>query len=162
MSLTVRAAEPDEWQALRAVRLAALLDAPDAYYSTYEQAAGRTEREWRTWLGVGGCFLAWLGGEPVGMVRVGPSAATGVGSAEPTGADLVAMWVAPATRGTGAADALMTAALDWARDHGYHHVDLEVAPGNVRAERVYARHGFVATGESTSYKCGLAMRRSFS
>jgi hypothetical protein len=41
-------------------------------------------------------------------------------------------------------------------------VDLEVAPGNVRAERVYRRHGFVVTGESTTVGCGLAMRHSFS
>jgi len=156
VTLSVRVLVPDEWQALRDVRLAALLDAPDAYYATYDSTVERTEDEWRAWPGRGVCFLAWLGGEPVGMVGIAPTVT------DPARADLFAMWVAPATRGTGTADALITAALDWARERGCRSVDLEVAPGNVRAERVYLRHGFVITGESTTVTCGVTMRRSFS
>ena len=155
MTLLVRMLVPDEWEALRDVRLAALLDAPDAYYATYDSTVERTEAEWRAWPGRGVCFLAWLGGQPIGMVGVAPTAT------DLTRADLFAMWVAPAVRGTGAADALITAALDWARQQGCHSVDLEVAPGNVRAERVYRRHGFGTTGESTTVAGGLAMRRVF-
>lgn len=155
MTLLVRMLVPDEWEALRDVRLAALLDAPDAYYATYDSTVERTEAEWRAWPGRGVCFLAWLGGQPIGMVGVAPTAT------DLTRADLFAMWVAPAVRGTGAADALITAALDWARQQGCHSVDLEVAPGNVRAERVYRRHGFGTTGEATTVAGGLAMRRVF-
>ena len=155
MTLVVRMLVPDEWEALRDVRLAALLDAPDAYYATYDSTVERTEAEWRAWPGRGVCFLAWLGGQPIGMVGVAPT------PTDPTRADLFAMWVAPAVRGTGAADALITAALDWAHEHGCHSVDLEVAPGNVRAERAYRRHGFATTGESTTVAGGLAMRRVF-
>jgi len=155
VTLLVRMLVPDEWEALRDVRLAALLDAPDAYYATYDSTVERTEAEWRAWPGRGVCFLAWLGGQPIGMVGVAPT------PTDPTRADLFAMWVAPAVRGTGAADALITAALDWAREHGCHSVELEVAPGNVRAERAYRRHGFATTGESTTVAGGLAMRRVF-
>ena len=100
-------------------------------------------------------LLAWLGGEPVGLVGVAPTVA------DPTRADLFAMWVAPAVRGSGASDALVEAALDWAREHGCRRVDLEVAPGNTRAERLYARHGFVASGEPTAIQDGVAMYRTF-
>jgi GNAT superfamily N-acetyltransferase len=156
MGLAVRVAEPDDWQALREVRLAALRDAPDAFYATYEQTVHRPEADWRAWPNRGVGFLAWLAGEPVGMVGVATAAA------DPARADLFAMWVAPPIRGSGAADALVAAALDWAREHGCASVDLEVAPGNDRAERLYARHGFVPSGEPTVIDCGLAMRLTFS
>ena len=61
-------------------------------------------------------------------------------------ADLVALWVDPAARGTGAADALVAAVLDWARGEGVATVRLHVTAGNATAERLYARHGFAPTG----------------
>src|SRR5689334_3909736 len=123
MALAVRAVVPDDWRVLREVRLAALLDAPYAFYATFEQTAARAEEEWRTWPRQGVAFLAWLGGEPVGMVGVAASTSPGLSG------DLIAMWVAPAARGTGAADALVQAAQDWAREQGWTMLDLEVAPG---------------------------------
>jgi GNAT superfamily N-acetyltransferase len=155
VTILVRAFVPDDWAVLREVRLAALLDAPYAFYSTYEQTVGRAEQEWRAWPSRGSGFLAWLAGEPVGMVAVVPTAA------DPARAELVAMWVAPAARGTGVSDALMTAALHWARAHGCATVDLDVAPGNQRAERLYARHGFLPAGESPHLPHGLTMRLTF-
>jgi hypothetical protein len=37
-------------------------------------------------------------------------------------------------------------------------VTLEVAPGNVRAEKVYARHGFAATDDMPQIAGGTVMR----
>jgi GNAT superfamily N-acetyltransferase len=152
MALDVRAVVPDDWRVLREVRLAALLDAPYAFYATFEQTAARAEEEWRSWPRQGVAFLAWLGGEPVGMVGVAASTSPGLSG------DLIAMWVAPAARGTGAADALVEAAQDWARDQGWTTLDLEVAPGNERARRLYVRNGFVAIGAASHLADGLAMR----
>jgi RimJ/RimL family protein N-acetyltransferase len=154
MPLLVRTLGPDDWEVLRDIRLAALQDSPGAFLSTYEQSLDRTETEWRAWPARGDCFAAFADGEPVGMVGVAPDEA-------PQSAELFARWVAPPARGSGAADALIRAAVDWARAHGCASVHLEVAAGNDRAERVYARHGFVPSGAPTMIACGLAMRLTF-
>jgi GNAT superfamily N-acetyltransferase len=93
--------------------------------------------------------------EPVGLVAIAES------SDEPGMADLFSMWVAPAARGTGAADALIAAALDWARARELTGVLLEVAPGNARAQRVYTRHGFTVTEEPSMIIGGSTMRLRF-
>ena len=155
-SVRVRPFAPEEWTVLREVRLAALQDSPDAFYSTYEDTKDRPEASWRAWPSCGVALGVWLDGEPVGMVGVATMAET------PRDADLFAMWVAPAARGTGAADLLVRGAIDWAERQGCTTVSLEVAPGNERAERLYARHRFVRSEEPTMVKCGQAMRRRLS
>ena len=82
---------PDDWQAYRALRLAALADAPDAFGSTLAGESALDEAAWRAKLGY----------------RV----------------------------------------LDWARAQGHDQVRAWVSEGNLAAERLYARHGFVPTGE---------------
>jgi RimJ/RimL family protein N-acetyltransferase len=152
-SLQVRPFRPDEWAVLRDVRLAALQDAPDAFYSTYEDTKDRPEASWRAWPSRGVAMGAWVDEKPVGMVGVATT------EEAPAEADLFAMWVAPTACGSGAADLLVRRAVDWAAEQGCTSVSLEVAPGNQRAERVYARHGFVLTGAAATVACGHAMRR---
>jgi RimJ/RimL family protein N-acetyltransferase len=140
----IRQLGPDDWQLLRSVRLAALLDAPEAFAGTYADAVERDEAGWRTWPGSGAVFAAVDDGDqPLGMVAV----------MDDDGAELIAMWVAPAGRGTGLADELIQTVLRWAGEHGHDHVDLEIAPGNERARRVYLRNGFVETDEPGRF-CG--------
>jgi hypothetical protein len=47
----VRPVGPDDWALLKHVRLTALADAPEAFYSTLVKEEHRTEAEWRTWAG---------------------------------------------------------------------------------------------------------------
>ena len=150
----VRQLTPDDWRILREIRLAALADAPDAFLMTYADAVGLDEQQWRIRTTRSDMFAAFVGGEPVGLVGLfGPS--------EPAGDHtLVAMWVAPALRGTGVADSLIEAAVGRATSLGATGVRLEVAPGNVRAEKVYARHGFVVTDETPEITGGTIMRRA--
>ncbi len=155
-SARVRPFASDEWTVLRDVRLAALQDSPDAFYATYEETKDRPEDSWRAWPSHGVALGVWLDGEPVGMVGVATMADA------PREADLFAMWVAPGARGTGAADLLVQGAINWAEEQSCTNVSLEVAPGNGRAERLYARHGFVPSDEPTMIKCGQAMRRALS
>jgi hypothetical protein len=61
-------------------------------------------------------------------------------------------------RPAGVADVLIRSALEWAASSGLRGVNLEVAPGNPRAERVYARHGFVRTVEQPMIEGGPVMR----
>lgn len=134
----VRRATPAEWPAYRALRLAALADAPDAFGSTLAEATRNTQADWRSRLEKAACFIASAGGRDAGL------AACLVGDGR---AQLVSMWVHPGHRGAGLADLLVGAVVQWARTAGYDELELWVAAGNERARRLYARHGFASTGE---------------
>lgn len=83
--------------------------------------------------------MAEVGGEAAGTVSVGPSDVDRVAS-------ITAMWVVPRFRRLGVGRALVTRALEWARQYGCSRVLLWVADGNDDAERLYARCGFSRTG----------------
>jgi GNAT superfamily N-acetyltransferase len=51
------------------------------------------------------------------------------------------LYVRPAARGTGMADALIAACVEQARDHGCRRLAWQTAPDNVRARAVYDRVG---------------------
>jgi ribosomal protein S18 acetylase RimI-like enzyme len=61
-------------------------------------------------------------------------------------AHLMAMWVQPRLRGTGAADALVSSVKAWAVEAGATEVRLNVVENNERARGCYERAGFRATG----------------
>ena len=138
LSVTIRRLSPDEWEAFREVRLAALRDAPYAFGSTYERERTADENNWRERLANRAQFAAELEGEIVGTVG-------GIAS-DDTSAALISMWVAPRARGKGAGARLVDAVLDWAKEAGYGSVRLWVTDGNVAAERLYMRSGFTRTG----------------
>jgi ribosomal protein S18 acetylase RimI-like enzyme len=133
-------AGPEDWVAWRDVRLAALLDSPTAFGSTYESHVGRTERQWRDRLdpSTGVACLSMLGDRVVGLAAGYPE---GDGVVE-----LISMWVSPDARGRGVGDALVGEVVRWAAAQHAETVHLWVTSGNAPAERLYARHGFVRTG----------------
>jgi ribosomal protein S18 acetylase RimI-like enzyme len=134
-----RAIDGDE-PTLRALRLEALLESPDAFGSTYEREHARTPADWRRWLSPDATFILDAGGQPRGLVA-------GVRDRDQPGIVwLMAMWVHPSARQTGAADALITAVVDWAAEKGAREVRLHVIKDNDRAARCYARNAFRVTG----------------
>jgi len=137
----VRPIGPDDWKAWRELRLAALAEAPFAFGSQYADWVDATEDRWRERLSSPGAYqvIASIDGTPAGM-------AGGFPSADDT-AELVSMWVAPAGRGKGVGNALMTAIEDWARGIGAATLKLSVVPGNDPAHNLYLRHGYVDTDE---------------
>ncbi|HEU4629746.1 MAG TPA: GNAT family N-acetyltransferase [Gemmatimonadaceae bacterium] len=140
--LVRRAALGDE-PVLRALRLEALTEAPGAFGSTYQRELARTTADWQRWLAPGVTLLLEADGAARGLVA-------GVHDAqEPGVVHLMTMWVHPALRGTGAADALVAEHLAWARDAGARLVRLGVMAANERARRLYERHGFRLTGRET-------------
>lgn len=128
---------PADWPRFRRIRLASLSDAPYAFGSTLAQAQARTDEEWLALLAARTQFLCVCGEQELGTVGAVPG---------DDGAHLISMWVAPRARGTGVADLLVRAVVDWAAADGHPGIRLEVSDGNETAERLYHRHGFRRTG----------------
>ena len=126
---------------LRSIRLEALDDDPDAFGSTYEREADRSIEDWQRWFTGGATFVAEdAEGEAIGLVA---------GWRDSGGSSVVwvaAMWVRPSHRGSGAADDLLRAVLEWAASEHAEAVRLMVLGGNIRASKLYERHGFYPTG----------------
>ncbi|RAJ69988.1 ribosomal protein S18 acetylase RimI-like enzyme [Streptomyces sp. Amel2xB2] len=141
--IELRVLTPDDWRSWRALRLAALADAPYAFKSPLSdwQGPGDREERWRDRLSVpGACdLLALLDGEPVGMAGGTPGAAPGE-------AWLRSLWVGASGRGRGVADRLLYAVEEWAAGAGADVLRLSVIPGNTHAIALYRRHGFADTG----------------
>ncbi|WP_372697299.1 GNAT family N-acetyltransferase [Arthrobacter sp. JSM 101049] len=149
---TVRQADVRDWAALREVRLRALSEDPEAFCSTWERESAFAEDQWRERAGQGGWLLAWPGGLPDAASDAAPVAPGGVagGVLRPGtgGCELVGMWVAPASRGSGLGAEIITAVAGWARRTRAGRLDLWVIDGNSRARAFYRRQGFLETGEA--------------
>ncbi|MBB5853824.1 GNAT family N-acetyltransferase [Amycolatopsis umgeniensis] len=134
--VTLRTLTSDDWAGWRVLRLAALRLDPDVFGATLAHWEDAPEERWRARLtDVPFNVLA----TPAGMV----SATAPEGGA----VELLSLWVAPAGRGRGVGDALVTAVLEWARSVGAESVRLRVYDHNARARDLYYRHGFSETGE---------------
>lgn len=141
MAIEVRRATTEDWRKVRDVRLAALQEAPYAFGSSHGRERDRPAARWREWIArePGAVFLALgEGGRPVGI--------DGVYVDDEGHMRLVAMWVEPQSRRSGAARALTRAVLDWARAAGATEVVLDVTDGNEPAIRLYQSLGFRPTG----------------
>lgn len=139
--MDIRVTQKQDWLLLKQIRLAALQDTPTAFGVSYETAAADSDAQWqvraageRTWF-----WLAFDDDRPVGLV--------GAGFRDPARYELIAMWVEPAARGAGVADALVAAVKARAVELGLEALYLEVALENTRAVQFYQRHGFVFMDE---------------
>ena len=141
-TLSIRVCGIDDWERLRAIRLEALADTPDAYGSTYEESALWSDAQWKnaasTWL----YYLAERDGRVVGMVS------GGYNDAYPGTRWLYGMYVTPSERGTGTSAMLVRTVGEWARSHGASEVYLHVTTSVPRARAFYEKLGFKPNGES--------------
>src|SRR5215831_19187960 len=134
--ITVRRAGLGDEPILRALRLEALAEAPEAFGSTYDRELARTTADWQRGLAPGVTLILEDSGRARGLVA---------GMLDPndkTIAHLMAMWIHPALRGSGAADSLVAGHVAWARSVGARSVRIDVFATNARARRLYERHGF--------------------
>ena len=142
--MEIRRVGLDQWEAVRALRLRALTEDPDAFGMTLDDATGQSEASWRDWVGSpergffaavtdDGRFVAMVVGAPV--------------DDRPGAAGLFGMWVAPEARRAGVGMALIGCVEDWARTAGYQRIGLGVTTTNASAIRLYVRSGFVDIGE---------------
>ncbi len=157
--LVIRRATADDWAALRAIRLEALADTPDAYGSTYEGTVDYSARRWKAMVSESRYWLAARDGEVLGM------ASGGFNDQHPDTYWLYGMYVTPAARGSEVAPRLMEAVSAWAKGEGASDLYLHVTTSVERARAFYQKMGFVATGERFSMERDrtlqlITMRRS--
>ena len=155
--MNVRRLDKAEWDTVRAVRLRALQESPEAFSSSYEEEADRLDGWWVE--GMNG--LAWFVAEEADDI-------VGVVAGMPCGdwSEVMTMWVDPEQRGTGVADDLLAGVVAWAKADGAIGLCLGVAESNHVARRLYERAGFVPSGPGEALRsrpevCTTEMRLSF-
>jgi ribosomal protein S18 acetylase RimI-like enzyme len=148
--MLIRPTNEYDWAALKAVRLAALRDAPTAFGVTHAAAAAHTDDQWRrraSGATLPAFWLAWHGEASEDKTAMEPVGLAGGGIDARGRYNLIAMWVAPPFRGLGVARPLVDAVKAHARACGHARVVLDVAPGNLRAAAFYRRQGFAFIDE---------------
>ncbi|MFJ9518117.1 GNAT family N-acetyltransferase [Kitasatospora sp. NPDC101801] len=164
MKHTIRSVRQEDWTKIKALRLDALRDpvAHLAFLDTYEQAAALPDEFWQD-RAAGAAegrtarqFVAeasdghWLGTVSVLVERHGVETFFGDVPGVPQ-THIVGVFVRPETRGTGLAEELFQAALDWSwslTEPPVERVRLFVHEDNTRAEAMYGKVGFKRTGHS--------------
>lgn len=127
---------------LRAIRLRALRNDPDAFGTTLDEAVRENLESWERQIQQLATFVATADGCDVGLVR---------GARHEHLSDtgyLLSMWVAGHARRQGIGSKLIDAVVSWAKTAGLNRLLLDVAESNAPAKALYSREGFVATGES--------------
>ena len=127
----IRRIDPDEWAVLREMRLASLLDAPEAFGQRYETAASEPEAEWR-------------------------SAARASSSGERRAWFIARGGVGAGARRSGAGRHLVDAVAAWAAGWGGKRVVIWVFGANEGALRFYERLGFRVVADGADAESGRA------
>lgn len=142
----IRPIRAEDGAVLRAVRLAALADAPDAFMDRLAEQEALAPEHWAARAALHAAsadattFLLWQNGRALGMI---------VAHFEDGRRDrayISAMWVAPSLRRGGAGGRLVDTAARWLAERGASQVLAWVADANLSAMRFYESLGFVATG----------------
>jgi GNAT superfamily N-acetyltransferase len=131
---TVARLSESDWRVFADLRLRALADTLGSNDGQYQQEASFTAAQWRRRLRAHAQFVAVLDDRLVGLVGAQRENAESV--------YLYSLWVEPAARGQDLAEALLTAAVDWARAERVRTVTLRVSTVNAAARGVYERLGF--------------------
>ncbi len=142
-SITIQPLTPEDWQLHRALRLAALADAPYAFTTQLADVADRSDEAWadvtyrRATDPNGITYFAFVDGEPCGMAAC---------VLTELGAEMLAVWVAPHHRRQGVAEAMVDYAQAWTLARGVDQLVVGVYTDNAGAIALYRRVGFVETG----------------
>ena len=154
---SVRNFKPAEWPIYKALRLRSLEDSPSAFGSTLDLELQRTDAAWTERLqnavssGQDCALIAEVEGTASGLVWAK------VDASDPRTVNIFQMWVAPEARGRGVGDALLQAAIYWARKYGAHFAKLGVTSGDTPAVRLYQRAGFAEVGAKEPIRAGSAV-----
>jgi GNAT superfamily N-acetyltransferase len=155
--MEIRLIRPDEWAALKALRLQALASDPGAFGGRLDDAIEHDDDLWRK-------RAAADPAETTTFVAEGPDGhlvGMAVGARIPERADaagLFGMWVAPEARGRGVGGALVDAVARWARSVGFERTGLGVATTNIGVVAFYERKGFAVLGEPVPMHEGSSLQ----
>ena len=138
----IRALSSDDWRIIRDVRLRSLMDAPEAFTSTFDRESAYDVAKWRD-LAITGRWFVTDDDGPVG-VAVGVDGWSG----DPRKRELVGMWVSPSHRRRGLARQLLDQVRAWAASEGATTLSLGVREGNEQALTAYLSMGMCLSGES--------------
>jgi GNAT superfamily N-acetyltransferase len=151
--MEIRRLRPDEWPALRDLRLRSLAADPDAFGSTLERELGFSDADWQD-----------RARSTDGVIVVADSADGLIGIAmgaplreRPADTGVFAMWVAPEARGQGIGGQLLDAIVAWARSAGTPSLELGVVTTNAAAIALYGGRGFIDTGERRPLRAGSGL-----
>ncbi|CEG58604.1 GNAT family N-acetyltransferase [Legionella fallonii] len=135
--MKIRATEERDWTILKEIRLAALLDSPTAFGVSYQTAITNSDEQWKQRASSETqpkFWLAFKDEKAIGMI--------GAGVDQTDRYNLIAMWVEPASRELGVAERLIDVVKSDAINIGFKQIFLDVSPDNLKASRLYKRHGF--------------------
>ena len=138
MGVTVRPAEEGEAEALKQVRLRALRDSPDAFTQPVAEAEAEPIAVYEERI------ASTVRGETLNLVAVDESGTfVGLAAGIPWEGRtrVVSVWVDPACRGSGVGAELVERIAAWSIERGID-CQIETAPGNDSALRLYRRLGF--------------------
>lgn len=141
MSIAVRRLTPDDYEALREIRLEALRLNPAFFSADPAQEEAFSKEQWLARLASAVSFGGFVDDRLCGLVVFSRPASPKLAH---TG-DLGAMYVRDQARGTGLADAMIEAVLDHAANE-VEQIKLTVNSENARAVKFYERHGFRVIG----------------
>jgi GNAT superfamily N-acetyltransferase len=156
-SIVIRTLQPQDWATYRALRLRALADSPDAFYTTLAEEEERSPANWEARLTAAAVsdrdypLIAEVNGVAAGLLWAKADAT------DSSLVDLFQMWVAPERRGCGVAAALLREAIGWARRGNARLVRLDVTCGDTPAVRLYTREGFQNVGAPWALRPGCAV-----
>ncbi len=122
---------PEDWQRFRRVRLASLVDAPQAFCSVHAEVAARPPASW----------IQQLSDLPTWVI-LGQDTDLGVVRIDPKSAEFISLWVAPEGRGQGLGRALVGQCRTWAQQAGHPALTLRVKPDNLPDIGLYEAMGF--------------------
>lgn len=141
MSISVRPLTPDDYDALREIRLEALHRNPSLFAADPAIEEAMSKEEWLKRLSTAVTFGGFVDGKLSGIVVFSRPPSRKLAH---TG-DLGAMYVRETARGTGLGDALVAALVDHAAKE-VEQIKLTVNAENARAIKFYERHGFRTIG----------------
>ncbi len=143
--ISIRAMEPDDWAAVRAMRLTALESSPGLYSLSYDEAASLSEEVWRAEIKgddhqIFGLFDVK---ELIGIT----AAFTWRGDKTGKTALLAMSYIAPDYRGRGLSRKLYDARLNWIAERPqFRKVIVGHRASNEVSRRANQHYGFVQTG----------------
>ena len=132
---------PLDWRMLRAARLYALLDSPDAFTSSYADESAWSQLDWHRSLNAATWIVAREAQNVIGLAKIVSEPAL------PASRYVESAWVAPTHRRRGVLRTLLEGLAEISRRMGVTELMLWVLEDNYAADNAYRALGFEPTGD---------------